>query len=196
MVRLNGVLVVEDGPASLRGDVEFPLEGELPDLVEADAEEVGGFEGGDVLGHGVPFVVHVVGMGWPQVCVANVGRCGWPAGYARIKCRSRGMSCLPAYRENVRRQSRSAWSSPYRWSWWGSSQVSSPVIAIPARQCCRQVRQVRIPALRDSPASDRTPLSMSMDLNHWLVITIPTRKGGWDGHLNPSLPLVEMNHRG
>ena len=96
MVRLNGVLVVEDGAASLRGDVEFPLEGELPDLVEADAEEVGGFEGGDVLGHGVPFVVHVVGMGWPQVCVANVGRCGWPAGYARIKCRSRGMSCFPA----------------------------------------------------------------------------------------------------
>ena len=57
MVRLDGVLVVEDCPASLRGDVEFPLEGELPDLVEADSEDVGGFECGDVVGHGVcPFV--------------------------------------------------------------------------------------------------------------------------------------------
>ena len=57
MVRLDGVFVVEDCPASLGGDNEFPLEGELSDLVEADAEDVGGFEGGDLLGHGVcPFV--------------------------------------------------------------------------------------------------------------------------------------------
>ena len=57
MVRLDGVLVVEDGPAALAGDVEFPLEGQLPDLVEADSEDVGGFECGDLFGHGVcPFV--------------------------------------------------------------------------------------------------------------------------------------------
>ena len=57
MVRLDGVFVVEDGASSLRGDVEFPLEGELPDLVEADAEVFGGFECGDLVGHGVcPFV--------------------------------------------------------------------------------------------------------------------------------------------
>ena len=80
MVRLDGVFVVKDGPASLRGDVEFPLEGELPDLVEADAEDVGGFEGGDVFGHGVSFMIQVVGIGWPQEWVANVGRPGWPAG--------------------------------------------------------------------------------------------------------------------
>jgi len=80
MVRLDGVLVVENLPASFRGDNEFPLEGELSDLVEADAEEVGGFEGGDVVGHGVSFKVQVVGMGWPQVWVANVGRFAWPAG--------------------------------------------------------------------------------------------------------------------
>ena len=80
MVRLDGVFVVEDGPASLRGDVQLPLEGELPDLVEADAEDVGGFKCGDVVGHGCSSMVHVVGMGWPQVWVANVGRCGWPAG--------------------------------------------------------------------------------------------------------------------
>lgn len=81
MVRLDGVEVVEDGAPSLAGDNEFTLEGELPYLVEADAEVVGGFNRGDVLGHGVPsLIVQVVGMGWPQVCVANVGRCGWPAG--------------------------------------------------------------------------------------------------------------------
>ena len=80
MVRLDGVKVVEDGAAAFRGDNEFTLEGELPDLVEADAEDVGGFEGGDVLGHGCSFKVHVVGMGWPQVWVANVGRFAWPAG--------------------------------------------------------------------------------------------------------------------
>lgn len=80
MVRLDGVEVVEDGASSFRGDNEFTLEGELPDLVEADAEEVGGFEGGDVLGHGVSFKVQVVGMGWPQVWVVNVGRCLCPAG--------------------------------------------------------------------------------------------------------------------
>ena len=57
MVRLDGVFVVEDGPAALRGDVQLPLEGELSDLVEADAEDVGGFKCGDLLGHGVcPFV--------------------------------------------------------------------------------------------------------------------------------------------
>ena len=80
MVRRDGVFVVEDGASSLRGDVEFALEGELPDLVEADAEDVGGFECSDLVGHGVSFMVQVVGIGWPQVWVANVGRCGWPAG--------------------------------------------------------------------------------------------------------------------
>ena len=80
MVRLDGVEVVEDGASSLRGDNEFTLEGELSDLVEADAEDVGCLEGGDVFGHGVSFKVQVVGMGWPQVWVANVGRCLWPAG--------------------------------------------------------------------------------------------------------------------
>jgi hypothetical protein len=56
------------------------LEGELSDLVEADAEEVGCFEGGDVFGHGVSLMVQVVGIGWPQVWVANVGRFACPAG--------------------------------------------------------------------------------------------------------------------
>ena len=57
MVRLDGVFVVEDGPAALAGDNEFTLEGELPDLVEADSEDVGGFECGDLFAHGVcPFV--------------------------------------------------------------------------------------------------------------------------------------------
>jgi hypothetical protein len=80
MVRLDGVLVVEDGASSFRGDNEFTLEGELPDLVEADAEDVGCLDRGDVLGHGVSLMVQVVGMGWPQVWVANVGRFAWPAG--------------------------------------------------------------------------------------------------------------------
>ncbi len=80
MVRLDGVKVVEDGASSLRGDNEFTLEGELSDLVEADAEEVGCFEGGDVFGHGVSLMVQVVGIGWPQVWVANVGRFACPAG--------------------------------------------------------------------------------------------------------------------
>lgn len=80
MVRLDGVEVVEDGASAFGGDNEFTLEGELSDLVEADAEDVGGFEGGDVFGHGVSLMVQVVGMGWPQVWVANVGRCLWPAG--------------------------------------------------------------------------------------------------------------------
>ena len=80
MVRLDGVEVVEDGAAAFGGDNQFTLEGELPDLVEADAEEICGFEGGDVLGHGVSFKVQVVGIGWPQVWVANVGRFAWPAG--------------------------------------------------------------------------------------------------------------------
>ena len=80
MVRLDGVEVVEDGASSFRGDNEFTLEGELSDLVEADAEDVGGFDRGDVLGHGVSLMVQVVGMGWPQVWVANVGRFAWPAG--------------------------------------------------------------------------------------------------------------------
>ena len=57
MVRLDGVFVVEDGASALRGDVQLPLEGELSDLVEAAAEEFGGFKGGDLVGHGVcPFV--------------------------------------------------------------------------------------------------------------------------------------------
>ena len=80
MVRLDGVLVVEDGASSFRGDNEFTLEGQLSDLVEADAEEVGCFEGGDVFGHGVSLMVQVVGIGWPQVWVANVGRFACPAG--------------------------------------------------------------------------------------------------------------------
>ncbi len=80
MVRLYCVKVVEDGASSLRGDNKFTLESELSDLVEADAEDVGGFEGGDVLGHGVSLMVHVVGIGWPQVWVANVGRFACPAG--------------------------------------------------------------------------------------------------------------------
>ena len=97
MVRLDGVEVVENGASSFPRDNEFTLEGELPDLVEADAEDVGGFECGDLFGHGVPsLIVQVVGIGWLQVWVANVGRCGWPAGYAAIRCRSLGMSCLPA----------------------------------------------------------------------------------------------------
>ena len=96
MVRLYCVEVVEDGASSFRGDNEFTLEGELPDLVEADAEDVGGLDGGDVLGHGVSFKVQVVGIGWPQRCAANVGRCLCPAGYAAMRWRSRGMSCLPA----------------------------------------------------------------------------------------------------
>ena len=80
MVRLDGVEVVEDGASSFPGDNEFTLEGELPDLVEADAEDVGGFECGDLFGHGVSLIVQVVGMGWPQVWVANVGSPGCPAG--------------------------------------------------------------------------------------------------------------------
>ena len=80
MVRLDGVEVVEDGPSSLRGDNEFTLKGQLAYLVEADAENVGRFECGDLFGHGVSLIVHVVGIGWPQVWVANVGRCLWPAG--------------------------------------------------------------------------------------------------------------------
>jgi hypothetical protein len=80
MVRLDGVEVVEDGASSFPGDNEFTLEGELADLVEADAEVVGRFECGDLFGHGVSLMVQSVGIGWPQVCVANVGRCGWPAG--------------------------------------------------------------------------------------------------------------------
>ena len=80
MVRLDGVEVVEDGASALPGDNEFTLEGELPDLVEADAEVFGRFECGDLFGHGVSLIVHVVGMGWPQRCAANVGRFAWPAG--------------------------------------------------------------------------------------------------------------------
>ena len=53
MVRLDGVEVVEDCASSFPGDNEFTLEGELADLVEADAEVVGGFDGGDLVGHGV-----------------------------------------------------------------------------------------------------------------------------------------------
>jgi len=63
MVRLDGVEVVEDGPSAFGGDNEFTLEGELSDLVEADAEDVGGFECGYVLGHDVSLMVHVEGMG-------------------------------------------------------------------------------------------------------------------------------------
>ena len=75
MVRLDGVEVVEDGASSLAGDNEFTLEGELSYLVEADAEDLGRFECGDLFGHGVPsLMVQSVGMGWPQVWVANVGR--------------------------------------------------------------------------------------------------------------------------
>lgn len=80
MVRLDGVKVVEDGASSLAGDNEFTLEGELPDLVEADAEVAGGFECGDLFGHGVSLMVQSVGIGWLQRWVANVGRPGWPAG--------------------------------------------------------------------------------------------------------------------
>ncbi len=96
MVRLDGVEVVEDGASSFPGDDEFTLEGELAYLVEADAEVVGGFDGSDLLGHGLPSFVHDVGIGWSQRCAANVGRCSWPAGYAAMRCRSRGMSWLPA----------------------------------------------------------------------------------------------------
>ena len=80
MVRLDGVEVVEDGASSFPGDVEFSLKGELPDLVEADAEVVGRFQCGDLVGHGVSLIVHVVGMGWLQRWAANVGRCLCPAG--------------------------------------------------------------------------------------------------------------------
>ena len=64
MVRLDGVLVVEDGPAALRGHVQLPLESELSDLVEADAEDVGGFECGDLVGHGVCPFVFLVAKFW------------------------------------------------------------------------------------------------------------------------------------
>lgn len=81
MVRLDGVEVVENGASSIPGDNEFTLEGELSYLVEADAEDLGRFKCRDLFGHGVPsLIVQVVGIGWPQVWVANVGRCGWPAG--------------------------------------------------------------------------------------------------------------------
>ena len=80
MVRLNGVEVVEDGASSLPVDNEFTLEGELAYLVEADAEDVGGFECGDLFGHGVSLMVQSVGMDWSQRWVANVGRCLCPAG--------------------------------------------------------------------------------------------------------------------
>ena len=98
MVRLDGVEVVENGASSLPGDNEFTLEGELSYLVEADAEDLGRFECGDLFGHGVPPVgiVQVVGIGWSQRCAANVGRCLYPAGYAAMRWRSRGMSCFPA----------------------------------------------------------------------------------------------------
>ena len=96
MVRLDGVEVVEDGASSFPGDSEFTLEGELSDLVEADAEDLGRFECRDLVGHGVSLIVHVVGMGWSQRWAANVGRCLCPAGYAAMRCRSRGMSCFPA----------------------------------------------------------------------------------------------------
>ena len=96
MVRLDGVEVVEDGASSFPGDDEFTLEGELAYLVEADAECLGRFECGDLVGHGVSLIVHVVGIGWSQRCAANVGRCLCPAGYAAMRCRSLGMSCLPA----------------------------------------------------------------------------------------------------
>ena len=97
MVRLDGVEVVEDGASSFPGDNEFTLEGELAYLVEADAEDVGRFECRDLVGHGVPsLIVQVVGMGWSQRWAANVGRCWCPAGYAAMRWRSRGMSCLPA----------------------------------------------------------------------------------------------------
>jgi hypothetical protein len=72
------------------------LEGELADLVEADAEDLGRFECRDLVGHGVSLIVQVVGMGWSQRWAANVGRCLCPAGYAAMRWRSRGMSCLPA----------------------------------------------------------------------------------------------------
>ena len=96
MVRLDGVEVVEDGASSFPGDNEFTLEGELSDLVEADAEDLGRFECRDLVGHGVSLIVQVVGMGWSQRWAANVGRCLCPAGYAAIRCRSLGISCLPA----------------------------------------------------------------------------------------------------
>ena len=96
MVRLDGVEVVEDGASSFPGDNEFTLEGELSYLVEADAEDLGRFECRDLVGHGVSLIVHVVGIGWSQRCAANVGRCLCPAGYAAMRWRSRGISCLPA----------------------------------------------------------------------------------------------------
>ena len=80
MVRLDGVEVVEDGASSLPGDDEFTLEGELADLVDADAKDVGRFECGDLVGHVVSLMVQVVGIGWSQVWVANVGRLSCPAG--------------------------------------------------------------------------------------------------------------------
>ena len=49
MVRLDGVEVVEDGASSFPGDDEFTLEGELSDLVEADAEDLGRFECRDLV---------------------------------------------------------------------------------------------------------------------------------------------------
>ena len=82
MVRPDGVKVVEDGASSFPGDNEFTLEGEVANPLEGDAEVVGRFECGDLVGHGVPPVgiVQVVGMGWSQRWAANVGRCLCPAG--------------------------------------------------------------------------------------------------------------------
>ena len=80
MVCLNGVEVVQDGASALAGDNKFTLEGEVADLVDGDPEQVGCFECGDLVGHGVSLIVQLVGMGCSQVWVANVGRCLWPAG--------------------------------------------------------------------------------------------------------------------
>lgn len=71
MVRLDGVKVVEDGAAAFGGDVEFALEGELAYLVEADAEEFGYLDRGDVVGHGV-FVRFLAMKLWAVLAISRV----------------------------------------------------------------------------------------------------------------------------
>lgn len=71
MVRLDVVKVVEDGASLFPGDNEFTLKGELAYLVEADAEQVGGFDRGDVVGHGVSVQFLAMKL-WPVLAISRV----------------------------------------------------------------------------------------------------------------------------
>jgi hypothetical protein len=57
MVRLDGVLVVEDELAAFGYDDDLALESQLSDLVEADFKQFGGLDCGDVFAHGVSWCV-------------------------------------------------------------------------------------------------------------------------------------------